>query len=65
MHVSYNLNCLGYPKERVSVSGDMALETLLANNFIYLLPLSNIKIQAKKTSIKCFLLFRFPGCVFV
>lgn len=67
MHIRYNLNSLGYPKKRVSTSGDTASETLFADNFMCLPPLSNIKIQAKKTSIKCFLLFSCPGsfCVFL
>lgn len=61
MHIRYNLNCLDYPKKRVSPNGDVASETLLADNFMYLPPLSNIKIQAKKTSIKRFLWFSCPG----
>lgn len=61
MHIRYNLNCLDYLKKRVSTNGDMASDTLLADNFMYLPPLSNIEIQTKKTSMKCFLLFSCPG----
>lgn len=45
----------------------MPLETLLAINFVYLLPLPNIKIQPNKISIKCFVLVSFHGlfCIFI
>lgn len=66
MSMRYNLNCLDYPKKRAS--GGMASKALLLPiTSCICFPLSNIKIQAKKNSTKCFLLFSCPGsfCVFL